>query len=206
MNKSLTGLLADTHSNNRLLEKAIVKLRSLGAVKIIHLGDICDSLDPGALDGAVRILKENNVSAVLGNNDYIVIADSLTEGLKKETIDYMKALPYTIRSGGLTFTHSSPFEWPAATRRPIGEFIHSLHPEKHRLIFRGHSHTPSVVEVKEGIPHEMQIPATGTVVLGQDLRYIITVGAAGNGTIALFDPAKNEVRFLAIQGFQGSPL
>ncbi len=198
MNKSLTGLIADTHSNNALLRKAVLKLRSLGAVNIIHLGDICDSLDPGALDEAVQILKDNNVSAVMGNNDYIVIADKLTEGLKEETVNYIKGLPYTIKSGGITFTHSSPFEWPAATRRPISDFIHSLHPEKHRLIFRGHSHTPSVVEVIDGAPHKIKIPATGIVKLAQGLRYIITVGAVEKNSIAMFDPANLEVRFLKL--------
>lgn len=198
MNKSLTGLIADTHSNNALLRKAVLKLRSLGAVNIVHLGDICDSLDPGALDEAVQMLKDNNVSAVMGNNDYIVIADNLIRGLREETVDYIKALPYTIKSGGITFTHSSPFEWPAATRRPISDFIHSLHPEKHRLIFRGHSHTPSVVEVIDGAPHKIKIPATGIVKLAQGLRYIITVGAVEKNSIAMFDPANLEVRFLKL--------
>jgi predicted phosphodiesterase len=198
MNKGLTGLLADTHSNNALLRKAVEKLRSLGAVNIVHLGDICDSLDPGALDEAVRILKDNNVRAVMGNNDYIVIADNLIRGLKEETVDYIKGLPYTIKSGGITFTHSSPFEWPAATRRPISDFIHSLHPEKYRLIFRGHSHTPSIVEVSEGVPHKIKIPASGIIALGRDRSYIITVGAVEKNSIAMFDPANLEVRFLTV--------
>lgn len=198
MNKGLTGLLADTHSNNALLTMAVDKLRSLGAVNIVHLGDICDSLDPEALDEAVQILKDNNVRAVMGNNDYIVIADNLIRGLKEETVDYIKGLPYTIKSGGITFTHSSPFEWPAATRRPISDFIHSLHPEKHRLIFRGHSHTPSIVEVREGVPHKIKIPSSGIIALGRDRSYIITVGAVEKNSIAIFDPANLEVRFLRL--------
>jgi predicted phosphodiesterase len=206
MNKGLIGLLADSHSNNSLLEKAIEKLRSIGAVDIIHLGDICDSLNPSALDKAVQILKDNNVKAVLGNNDYIVIADSLTEGLKEETVDYLKGLPYTIKSGGITFTHSSPFEWPAATRRPISDFIHSLHPEKQRLIFRGHSHTPSIVEVIEGVPHKIKFPSSGIVALDRDKRYIITVGAVEKNSIATFDPNNLEVRFLSIQSISKTDL
>ncbi len=198
MNKGHIGLLADTHSNNELLKKAIEKLKSLGAEKIIHLGDICDSLNPGALDEAVQILKDNYVRAVLGNNDYIVFADGLTDGLKEETINYMKELPYTIKAGGLTFTHSSPFEWPAATRRPISDFIFSLHPEKHKIIFRGHSHTPSVVEVKDGAPHKIKIPETGIVKLVPGLRYIITVGAVENGSIAIFDAEDLIIRFMPL--------
>jgi predicted phosphodiesterase len=203
MNKGLIGLLADTHSNNEMLRKAIGRLKSLGARKIIHLGDICDSLDPGALDEAVRILKDNRVTAVLGNNDYIVIADGMTDGLSEDTIRYLKELPFTIEAGGITYAHSSPFEWPAATRRPISDFIHSLHPEKHRLIFRGHSHRPSVVEVRDGSPHKIKMPETGIIELGQNLRYIITVGAVENGNIAVFDPAKYEVRFITCEGESG---
>jgi predicted phosphodiesterase len=198
MNKGLTGLLADTHSKNEMLEKAIEKLKSLGAEKIIHLGDICDSLNPGALDEAVRLLKENNVSAVLGNNDYIVLADGLTEGLADETVQYLKELPFTITSGNITFTHSSPFEWPAATRRPIMEFIHSLHPDKHKLIFRGHSHTPSAIRVISKTTHEIPIPESGIIKLEKETGYIITVGAVESGSIAVFDPAKYEVRFTMI--------
>ena len=198
MNKGLIGLLADTHSNNELLKKAIEKLKSLGAEKIIHLGDICDSLNPGALDEAVQILKDNNIRAVMGNNDYIVFADGLTDGLSDDTILYLKELPYTIKTGGITFTHSSPFEWPAATRRPISDFIFSLHPEKHKLIFRGHSHTPSVIEVKDGAPYKIKIPETGIVKLVPGLRYIITVGAVENGSIAIFDAEGLMIRFLQL--------
>jgi predicted phosphodiesterase len=198
MNRGIIGLLADTHSNNVLLKKAIDKLRELGAEKIIHLGDICDSLMPQALDEAVQIMKDNHVRAVIGNNDYIVIADNLTDGLSDETVSYMKALPYTITSGDITFTHSSPFEWPAATRRPINEFIPSLHPEKHRLIFRGHSHTPSIVEIKNRAAHKIKIPDSKMVEIGKDSPYIITVGAVENNSIAIFDAQNLIIRFLMV--------
>jgi predicted phosphodiesterase len=198
MNRGITGLIADTHSRNDLLETAIEHLRSLGAEKLVHLGDICDSHNPRALDDAVKILIRNNVLAVLGNNDYIVIADGMTDGLSEDTVRYLKELPYTIRSGGITYTHSSPFEWPAATRRPISEFIPSLNPEKHRLIFRGHSHTPSVVEIKDGIPHKIKIPADRTIGLEKGSRYIITIGAVEKSSAAIFNPEKYEVRFLEL--------
>jgi len=198
MRSGTVGLLADTHSDNVLLKKAIDKLKEIGAEKIIHLGDICDSLKPEALDEAVQILKNHHVKAVIGNNDYIVIADNLTEGLSDETISYLKELPYTITSRDVTFTHSSPFEWPAATRRPISEFIHSLHPEKHRLIFRGHSHTPSIVRVKDGAAHKMKIPDNGMVEITKDSPYIITVGAVENGSIALYDADSLIISFLTV--------
>lgn len=63
------GLLSDNHGRLRALKQAIGALRRRGAERLVHLGDFCDSLqrrDPAAV---VRVLTENGILAVKGNND-----------------------------------------------------------------------------------------------------------------------------------------
>ncbi|MEA3223725.1 MAG: metallophosphoesterase family protein [Thermodesulfobacteriota bacterium] len=193
------GLIADSHSKNSLMLTAIHTLRAMGASTFIHLGDICDSLMPENLDEAVEILNRYKVKAILGNNEYMLISEYLlnhADGLKEATISFLKELPYTIVAGEICFTHSLPFDWPAATRRPIKEYLpvlmESNRPHPHRIIFRGHSHSPSVIEIEDGCMEELTLDPGEKITLYKERIYVITVGAVENGACALFDPASYE--------------
>ena len=64
------GLVADSHGRTDLLVRAVLVLKGMGVREIVHLGDICDSLAPLALEDAVAVLKEHGVHALRGNNEY----------------------------------------------------------------------------------------------------------------------------------------
>ena len=192
------GIIADTHSNNALMLKAIHTLESVGVERIIHLGDICDSLRPEALDEAVEILKAHGVLSVLGNNEYSILLDCQATRLNTETLAYLRELPYTITMGGLCFTHSAPFTWPAATRRPIAEYLPFMGVLQNRILFRGHSHYPEVLEIAGDESREIPIGTERALWLDREKTYIITVGAVENGSFALFDTRAYTIQFVIL--------
>ena len=69
------GLIADSHGRTDLLAAAIDWLEAMGVSSIIHLGDICDSLAPLALEDAVAVLQEHGVHALRGNNEYAILVN-----------------------------------------------------------------------------------------------------------------------------------
>lgn len=78
----IIDIMADSHGNNDILLNAILSLKSLGAKKLIHLGDMCDSLRPELMDGTVKILSEQGIQGLKGNNECDILLDiqSLRKG------------------------------------------------------------------------------------------------------------------------------
>ena len=200
------GLIADSHGRTDLLVAAIERLQGMGARSIVHLGDICDSLAPLALEDAVAVLQEHGVHALRGNNEYAILVNhqgERSDSLPEDVLSYLEALPYTLSMGDIRFAHSAPFDFPAAASWPITEdhpLIDLAGIIDCRILFRGHSHTPSVVELDGKSMHRIPAPAGFHMQFRMDRRYVVTVGAIEEETIALFLPEENEVRFLGLEG------
>jgi len=198
------GLIADSHGKNELLLKAIRAVQENGAERLIHLGDLCDSLDPHSAEDTVNILKENTIPGVLGNNEYSIISEHHNEhvqNISSAVLDYLSGLPYILDLGVLWFTHSAPFAWPAATRRPIKDFLPHLVERTNfpfDILFRGHSHRPSVIEMNGAETTKIHVQAGARLTLHRNRRYVITVGAVEEASFALFLPKKYEIVFLSI--------
>ena len=196
------GLIADSHGKISLMVDAIKTLTDMGAATIIHLGDICDSLRPGCLDEAVPILDRYEVKAVLGNNEYILITEYLAnyeDGYNDMVVSFLKKLPYTLNIGDFCFTHSTPFNWPAATNRPLTEYLPRLLEDEappFKVLFRGHSHTPSLIEIEGGCSKEIGLKSGDKIALKKDRIYVISVGAIEDRAFALFDPKTYEFHSL----------
>ena len=192
------GIIADSHSRNDHMRRAIDELRSLGAECIVHLGDICDSLKPEALKEVLGLISGSGVIGVLGNNEYSLLTDGYSGLLDADGRAYLQQLPYTITIQDWCFTHSAPFPWPAATRRPLAEFLPIMHTLPYRIVFRGHSHTPDVIEIKPEGSQEMTPPMQGDMVLDPSKSYVVTVGALENGAYTFFDTTAHRIRFLML--------
>jgi len=192
------GIIADSHSRNDHTRKAIDTLRAKGAECIVHLGDICDSLKPASLKEVLGLIAGQNVMGVLGNNEYSLLTDGYSGMLDADSRAYLKQLPFTITIQDWCFTHSVPFPWPAATRRPLAEFLPFMHTLPYRIVFRGHSHTPAVVEISPGGSREITPPTQDEIVLDPQKAYVVTVGALENGAYTFFDTAAYAIRFLTI--------
>ena len=198
------GIMADSHGNNELLLRAIATLKSMGAGSLIHLGDMCDSLSPHLIEETLAIMKKHGVEGVWGNNECTMIQDCRTahhENGSPDVIGLLDELPYTIRSGSLLFTHSIPMDHPVATKRPISEFMNLVMRDgdiPFSLLFRGHFHKPSILEIGEGSVKKIPAATGREIPLERNGQYVITVGAIENASCALFLPEGYSIRFIAI--------
>jgi predicted phosphodiesterase len=196
------GLIADSHGRNDLLNKAILMLEDLGVENIIHLGDICDSLAPLALEDAVALLKEHKVKTIKGNNEYAILTNHKgphADSISPEILSFLSEMPYTITIGDICFAHSAPFDWPAATSWPITDdhpFVKIEDILPCTLLFRGHSHTPSIMEINRANIQRVPAEAGMRKKLSRNSRYIVTVGAVEDSSFALFRPEEYEIWFL----------
>lgn len=200
----LIGIMADSHGNNDLLLRTIVTLKSMGAGRLIHLGDMCDSLVLHSIDDTLRIMKEHGVEGVRGNNECTILQDHRTahgETNPADTVLLLNELPYTIRIGSLLFTHSIPLSFPAATKRPISEYLPLIVKDEgtpFSVLFRGHSHRPSILEIGSQPVKKIPIGSGKDIVLDRNGRYVITIGAVEAASSALFLPEEFIIRFIAM--------
>lgn len=191
------GLLSDNHGHLGALQHAIGVLRRRGAEQLIHLGDFCDSLhllNPAAM---VRVLKENAVLSVKGNNDYIV---EKRLGLKTDGVGddeenihgYLKDLPVRIVSDEFCFAHSLPYDSIRSFYEPIDDgsvrkAAEVFRQTSHRLLFCGHSHLPVLFRLGGDRISREPLPENRPLVLNPSERCIIVVGALELGMCAFFD-------------------
>jgi predicted phosphodiesterase len=194
------GLLSDNHGRLRVLKRAIGALRRRGADQLIHLGDFCDSLhrrDPAAI---VRVLKENGVLAVMGNNDYIVEKRlALKNGRDREVSAgvraYLGDLPVRIVNGDLCFAHSLPFDSIRSLYEPVDDGTTVKAAEifsrtEHRILFCGHSHLSVLFRFSGDRLSREPLPDRRPLELDPSERFIIVVGALELGCCALYDRQK----------------
>ncbi len=194
------GLLSDNHGRLRVLKRAIGALRRRGAERIVHLGDFCDSIqsrDPAAM---VRVLKENAILAVKGNNDYIV-EKRLAAKTGREAVDpagvrdYLHGIPVRIVDGDLCFAHSLPFDSIRSFYEPVDDGTtrkaeEVFHKTSHRILFCGHSHLPVLFRLDGDRVSREPLPEDRPLQLDPFERYIIVVGALELGCCALYDRRK----------------
>lgn len=193
MESSRIGIIADTHGRNDLMRRAIEMLEARGCRRIIHLGDICDSLNPQTLDEAVAILAEHHVLCVLGNNEDAILADGKEVSLLAR--EFLASLPYTRTIDAFGFTHSQPGDCPVATRRPIEEYLAGMPAMPYRILFRGHSHSPGLFEVDAAGVRAIDF-SSSHLDLDREKTYVITIGSVQNHTCALFEAHAYTIAFL----------
>lgn len=197
------GLLADSHNNNSLMTDTIKYLKSAGAQTLVHLGDVFDSQVPDNIDETVDILKKYDVRAVLGNNEITILRGFLkgyTNEVREASVSFLNSLPYILKIDDIWFAHSLPFDWGAATRWPITELLPQLlkgGPIPFRILFRGHSHSPSIIEIEDKKSNDIPVKPGESIKLHPDRLYVITVGAVEDGLCALFIPENNEIKFFS---------
>lgn len=201
--QDILGIVADSHGNNRLLAAALAALKGYGAHTLIHLGDMCDSLSPHLTAETLHLLGENGVMGVRGNNECQIVHD--LKSYRGENPLHESAaldeLPYVINRGALWFTHSAPYPFPTATRRPVSEFLPALLDDPaipFSVLFRGHSHRPSILEIRGRSWEKIPVEEDGEISLDRGRRYIITVGAVEQSSCVLFLPGERRVRFIAL--------
>jgi putative phosphoesterase len=208
------GIIADSHGDIEATRLAIKTLEQKGADRIVHLGDICDSLDADTLDEAVRLLSEKKLCAVKGNNDYLIettLLDKDPGRFLPATRSFIKELPIKIEWDGMCFAHSLPFDFLRSFYEPIDtggtERARDLFAlTTYRILFAGHSHTPALFRWRNG--HTSRRPmekGPSAIALDPKDRYIIIVGAVARGECGLFDKEGSMYERIRILGEMTRP-
>jgi predicted phosphodiesterase len=204
------GLIADSHGNLDATAEAIRLLKARGAGILVHLGDFCDSIHRDRAGAMIRLLRENNVLAVKGNNDFFV-EGVLTDKQRSPDPEgepvaaFLNTVPFTLALNGLFFAHSLPFATLRSLYEPIDtgttQRAERLFAETDfQLLFCGHSHLPVLFRKSGSRVTREQLPLGEKLVLQTDAdklhtkkddtppdRFIVIVGAADSGECALYD-------------------
>jgi len=113
------ALISDCHGNSLALKEVIKDIKSRGIDMILNLGDsLYGPLDP---QGTFKLLHENEVLSVCGNGDRIILEslDSVSDNktmeyvksqIDRETIDWLKSLPFDFVYRPIYCCHASPDE------------------------------------------------------------------------------------------------
>lgn len=207
------GLIADSHGDLAATAKAIRLLRERDADLLIHLGDFCDSVRHDRAAAMIDLLRENDVGAVKGNNDFLVenmLADVRrprdAEGFR--VLAYLRKIPAVRARGDVRFAHSLPSDAFRAFYEPIDrgntQRAEELFAEADfRILCCGHSHLPVLFRKAGGRVMREAVPMGRAMVLKADERYILVAGAAMDGECALYDEAAGTYERLRTAGSKG---
>lgn len=212
----MIGLVSDSHSNLHALRAAVHVLRERGARSFVHLGDICDSLQGELLEEFIRLIREQEIQAVKGNNDFLLEnllrhqppeSRPASEGL----VAFLRDLPMTIVRQDVCFAHSLPFDFLRAFYEPIDigstqRACEVFRSSEHRILFCGHSHSPIYFRSRGGEVIREVIPQGEPVLLEPGDRYIFVIGSVAEGECAIFDPGRQRVERIRLEAPQPAPL
>jgi len=184
------AIISDVHANLEALEAVLQAIDSIGAEKIVCLGDL---VGYGASPNeCVETIREKASVVLLGNHDHAATGGSSIEWfnpharaailwtkkvLKPDCAEFLKGLPYTSSIDGAFLVHANPSE-PQSWNyifEPT-EALYEFRCFKESICFIGHSHFP-LFFVKEGRSCKAVMPAKFS--LDQNKRYIANVGSVG---------------------------
>lgn len=207
------GLMADSHGDLPLLQRAIDLLQAEGTDLLVHLGDFCDSLQPGALSEIFAILQNKGVRAVRGNNEHALERMLSTGGNDKDADPadlFLRSLPFHRTMGNITFAHSFPGDDPRSLYEPIDaggtHRAASLFREtSQRILFAGHSHRPVIFRWRQNRVTRGEIRSGESVPLPRDERAIVIVGALEKGECGIYDLKSDTYESKKISPLKISP-
>jgi predicted phosphodiesterase len=191
------GLMADSHGDVAKTRSSITLLRRLKADGLFHLGDACDFLKDGTILPMIRLLERSGVRAVKGNNELqaergMAGGHAGPDAAGRRALRFFRGMPFVREFEGLCFTHSMPWGGIRSVYEPVDDggterAASVFRNTDYRIVFCGHSHAPVLFRWRSGEIRREQV-ATGTRLLLEDEeRYIIVVGALERGGCGLFD-------------------
>lgn len=181
----MIGIMADSHGKSETIVAALAALKDRDCRTIYHLGDVCDSTNPGTAGACLRPLQEHNVITIKGNNDHTVAANYL--GRKKtrvspEVLQYLYHLPLIKYYKYAIFAHSLPFVQELGLSSMIGTMgraelsrFFSEFPE--HVLFRGHSHSPEIVWFRNQQVESLSLAVGEVFNITAKIPCVVTCGA-----------------------------
>lgn len=193
------GLVADTHGNLEALRECVDHCLAAGADRLVHLGDLFDSLKHDHLTDLSAMVLRFGMRMVKGNNEVQVenalsagTIGGLGQGDQKRLMAFLSRLPLNLVEEGLCFAHSLPFDSVRSLYEPVdtGDTSRACQVfarTPHQVLCCGHSHRPVVFRHSPlAVTRETMGPGE-TLLLSPAERYIIVVGASETGQCGLLD-------------------
>lgn len=160
------GLISDIHADLRALEAVLDLLREHGAKAIVCAGDLVERGFDG--DAVVRLFQQRKIPSVGGNHDRDAVFNQMwmrqnmeidrpevqKRLLQTETLDYLRALPQTLRTTAqgvrLLVAHGTPARKDEYlfSRSPEARFKAIAAESRADVIVLGHTHEPMQTRVR----------------------------------------------------------
>ncbi len=208
------AIISDIHSNLEALKTVLKYIENEKISRIICLGDVV-GYGPRPNE-CVDLIREKCDRTLLGNHDSASLEETdisyfneyarqailwTRKHLNKESIDFLRSLPYTYPEGQTLYVHSSPVEpeeWHYVLS--FGEAKYYLHQVDYSLVFIGHSHVAVTYSLQKGRLEETDFP------LSSEDRYIVNVGSVGQprdgdprASFVIFDTEENRIRYIRLE-------
>jgi predicted phosphodiesterase len=201
----LIGILSDAHGHPEKLREGIDILKDRHVEMLIHLGDIADTLRLDTVDECANILIENNISGVMGNHEYSLIAHHFKrypDRFSEPARQYICSLPYRFEMHDICFTHFSPHGGVHGLYVPTDEdsYEATLLNSRWPILINGHSHEPRIYRRLEGVIQNVSFSVGKPVQLVQHACYILTCGALEDRYCALFDTRTWSFEIIVLEG------
>ncbi len=195
------GIIADSHGEARQIEAAVSFLKSEGCQTLFHLGDICDSYNLSESASCIKILQDNRVQAIKGNNDHVITRYHATHEklrLTRSQLAYLNHLPLVREYQNAVFAHSLPFERElglSSMIRPMDEYQIDLFFRRFpgKILFRGHSHDPEIISNGLPGPDYHPFPAQNSIDISHLNPCIITCGALTENLCVVWQPDEHKL-------------
>ncbi|HSQ41967.1 MAG TPA: metallophosphoesterase family protein [Fibrobacteraceae bacterium] len=185
------GIFSDIHSNLPALEAVLASMSQHQVARRVCLGDLVGYCADA--DACVNLVRQNSDLCILGNHDsvalhrepsvnfnqYARIAIEWTQKhLSKDSMEFMKKLPYILEEGDLCFVHASPkspADWSYIASLDEADDAFEFFTSQVCLV--GHTHSPViVVRGEDGIPMVIEDDHYRP---GPNQRLLVNVGSVG---------------------------
>jgi len=198
------AVIGDIHSNLQALEAVLGRLEVEAPDAVFCLGDVVGyGAQPNeCIEGVRRVAGGRTI---VGNHDIATFSSDPAYGewfnpvakaavayqrrvLTAENLAWLESLPVTMRDGDCLFYHGSPVDPDhyLHSAEDIRMALAVLGPDaEYRIIFSGHTHVPTAVEVAPDGSLTLDVPRDKSdledviVRLDDDLRYLVNPGSVG---------------------------
>ena len=187
----LYGICSDIHSNATAFKAVLESMRDNGVERKVCLGDIVGyGVDT---DECVDLVRENMDFCLIGNHDSVAVKNESSEGfnpyakqaiewtqkhLSKESVAYIRSLPYIHEENDICFVHASPLspaDWVYVT--DLEDALNAFDHLSERYCFVGHTHSPVIIASRPmAIP---KILDEYEYVIANTERLLVNVGSVG---------------------------
>jgi len=187
----LYGICSDIHSNATAFKAVLESMHDNGVERKVCLGDIVGyGVDT---DECVDLVRENMDFCLIGNHDSVAVKNESSDGfnpyakqaiewtqkhLSKESISYIRSLPYIHEENDICFVHASPLspaDWVYVT--DLEDALNAFDHFSERYCFVGHTHSPVIIASRPlAIP---KILDEYEYVIANTERLLVNVGSVG---------------------------